>query len=410
VLFRSRPWLLEAGIVVLAGIALRLPFLTETAWNARTARIATAILDPSAPYPPSSIAAVTLGHALHRLIADPVSILVAVGLVLGALAASVLYLVVRALAGPWPARTVAAIALAFPLLWHAGATGTSQPRIALASALLGLALLARSSQRLRRFALPIGALAVIVAAAIPWELAPRIWLPGTLLVHVLWLVPFGAAGLWALFRRPELEQARSPLLLWILVAALYFVLRRDIGGVVALVMPCLALAALSPRALPALGGRVLLGARVATGVAIAALALVFLLGSDALSASSIPRHDALLKARVAFVRSSFVPETTVLLGRGAVAHARYYLPEFRITRLAARNARVLARLRLEIGRATTAVWLDDSWQMTGVPVTWLTVPDGGQIGVSEPSVIAAALAGTAGLRDLPEDDDSSDDL
>jgi len=57
---------------------------------------------------------------------------------------------------------------------------------------------------------------------------------------------------------------------------------------------------------------------------------VFIATDTPFSARSILRHDSSLDVRVAFVRGSFAPASTVILAQSEYLTARYYLPEYRV--------------------------------------------------------------------------------
>lgn len=58
-------------------------------------------------------------------------------------------------------------------------------------------------------------------------------------------------------------------------------------------------------------------------------ALVFLFSSERFSLAAIRQHDEALRARVAYVRETFPPESTVILAREDWLLVRYYLPAYR---------------------------------------------------------------------------------
>ncbi|MEP6693837.1 MAG: glycosyltransferase family 39 protein [Chloroflexota bacterium] len=134
--------------------------------------------------------------------------------------------------------------------------------------------------------------------------------------------------------------------LWLLPAALIYVTIHigDPGYLMsvlpALYVACAALiapvAARAPRAVLAF-----------TALLVALNIAVFVAADAPFSARAIVRHDRSLDFRVAFVRGSLPPSSTVILAQSEYLTARYYLPEYRVLFYGA-EPEVLSRAAREV--------------------------------------------------------------
>lgn len=130
-------------------------------------------------------------------------------------------------------------------------------------------------------------------------------------------------------RLPSASQAFF--LCWVLPATVFYVVVH-IGewGYVLSVLPALyaLTGALLERQLAALRGRPAPWRALAAAVAVAP-AFVFVFSPLRFSAAELARHDRTVQARVAYVRSTFDTERTIILAREDYLTVRYYLPEYR---------------------------------------------------------------------------------
>lgn len=147
--------------------------------------------------------------------------------------------------------------------------------------------------------------------------------------QVLWTWPLLLAGLWAVVRGKSLPPAL--LVLWVGPPLAVYVLFH-IGE------PAYTLSVAMPLALLAGTGAVwLLGRspgrrRALTALGIAALLVLdagsFVIGTGRFSLHEIAHHDRILAVQIAYVRTHFAPNETVLVAQGNYPHAAYYLPEY----------------------------------------------------------------------------------
>jgi hypothetical protein len=133
----------------------------------------------------------------------------------------------------------------------------------------------------------------------------------------------------ALVARRRFSHEAVFFLVWLVPAALVYV-TIHIGdpGYLMSVLPglyvaCAALIAPVSRLAPRV---VLVVAALLVSVNVAA----FVVADTPFSLSAIQRHDRSLDLRLAFIRGSFAPGSTVILAQSEYLTARYYLPEYRV--------------------------------------------------------------------------------
>lgn len=108
--------------------------------------------------------------------------------------------------------------------------------------------------------------------------------------------------------------------------------------------------------------------------AVASLAAPFALGTGPYTADAISRHDALVRAQVAYVRDHLSPADTILVGKVNYQHALYYLPEFSALKIHGHGRLAADRLADAVAPYRTVVFLDESW--TGIAPRAVAVPLG----------------------------------
>lgn len=156
-----------------------------------------------------------------------------------------------------------------------------------------------------------------------------------LTAYALWwgllgFAPLLAASIVASLRaRRRLSDNAAFFALWLVPAALVYV-TIHIGdpGYLMSVLPglyvaCAALLAPIARQAP----RVVL---VVIALLVAVNVGVFVAADTPFAVRAILRHDRSLDLRVAFIRGSFAPDSTVILAQSEYLTARYYLPEYRV--------------------------------------------------------------------------------
>ncbi len=398
-------WSLDAVVVLTLGVMLRLPFASQTLWDAPAARLARSLRDPAliVSAPPGVDGVVRFVYAISG---DPQVALVTVNVGAGALAAVTAYLAARALAGLWAARLAVGLVLASPLLWHASETGTTSAFVAVASGCVGLMLLLASAQRTPWIAGMMLVLSAVALTVVPLGRGFARANPAEALASLAWLAPFAVAGLYAYAREARLAHWREPLAIWLLLALGYTALRHDATAVLSLVVPASTLGAVGASWLGGVLPRPALRP-LAAGAALAVLVsgLAFAMGTGRYSAAAITRHDDAVRARIAFVRAHFAPGDAILLAQAAYQQARYYLPDYEVARFAATGPRAVARLRDQIGRYRIAVWVDASWRSVSVLSERVAATSGVEVRVAGANAVALALGPEVAAVAYPGDED-----
>lgn len=169
--------------------------------------------------------------------------------------------------------------------------------------------------------------------ALAWALGPMA-IP--LLVGVARVIGRGVRA-----RSLHVSALTMGLLVWAAPAlAFYTLVHIGEWGYVLSVVPVLLLGAgiFLDRAVAQLPPRALRFVPIATGLALALPALLFLVGDGAyqavvgdaeFSAAGLARHDVALAARVAYVRREFASRSTLIVARDDYLLVRYYLPDYR---------------------------------------------------------------------------------
>jgi hypothetical protein len=145
-----------------------------------------------------------------------------------------------------------------------------------------------------------------------------------------WLVPLlPVAALVLLRSRRDLAW---PMSLWTVPALLIYLVFHigEWAYTLSVAVPLALLAALSVDALleAARAPRARAVIALGLGAGIALNAHSFLFGEGHFSVKAIVGHDVGLRARIETIRERFSPTDTVILARGAIQHARFYLPEY----------------------------------------------------------------------------------